>query len=578
MRMPACLNVCLHALECRGVVYASGGYAHLERCEIKDANASEGGAMHIAGGETIVLDSYIRNSRARNGAVMFIKSGDIAVIDSYINDSLATHTGAVAYILAGDVLLLRTKAQSSRSGTDQGAVFSQSGGKLRLMSSNISSPVLNGSWVKEGTGKAFECQQSQLRAPVGSKATLFDDTATNVMFVLCEVQNLPLGNPLRPIVARNSHFNPALDARMQPWQDCAAAKCDHRINCSTALTGGVECYCENAGLEFSGAVDTGGNCIHIEPTSTQFYTQATELDVVIRKPLLSITQTLVLSSRGDTTVHVSFAFKEYDGNFNLLLQDQFISSRANVSRRLGSNGLFVIWGASNTSEELINPTGEILHPAGGQIRKVRSFALSFDCSLRKGLAAPNMSHCAKDGDVAHTVLSMYTKDMTGQLRSTHNISITAHVEALPSCQFVLSHATVSPDVASLDHLSPDGLTIFIHAIDVDDQPILHSSPQLEVLWGVQDKTTAIPHTREEKNVLKSLISMRHFSRPGTYELKVRLKSGWDSALRQATICTVLRRTVEVLSKISTIFCTCRTYLVGALLRWVLARLKHGGVY
>ena len=493
----------------------------------------------------------IQDFRAHAGAIIYIKGGKATVIDSYINNTLAGFGGGVANILAGEVQFVRTEIGLSRSSIYEGAVFSQSGGKLRLVTSNITNPISSGSWFRVSSKGAFECQQSLLSAAAGhNNATLFEDTANDVMFVGCSIQNLKLANQLAPIAARNSQFQPALDARRTPWQGCKLAGCDHRIrSCSAASTGGVECYCAQASLLFEGTVDDGGNCI--EPTSTQLYTQATELDVVVRKPLPSISRKLVLSSRGDTTVNVTFALSEYDGNWNLI-QARFISSYTDATLPPG-NGLFVIWGASNTSEKLINPGGETLNPAGLQLEKFQSFSLSFNCSLYRGLAAPNAPHCAKDGDVAHLVLSMYTRGDRTEL-TTMNISMTARVEALPSCKHSKANSTISPDVALLDHRSPTGLAVLFGAMDVDNQPIMYTTPQLEVLWGrdTSERLISIPYKREGENIFKGLISMQHFSRPGMYTLKVRLKSGWNSTLQQETSCTVLTRKVKVRSNLLTL--------------------------
>ena len=428
------------------------------------------------------------------------------------------------------------------------------GGDIELTSSNVTNPVSQGSWVKGGHSGSFRCRESRLIAAPNSNSTLFAESggvalASGVAFTLCTVKHLKLAShlkePMKKMAVRNSNFTPALDSVWQPWKRCHELPwindedkgCDRRIeNCRNGTTGGVVCFCGSAeaGLHFAGPVDDGGSCK--EPTTAQLDMQTNDLDLTIRKPSPSSAQKMLLSSRGDTEVDVSFLFYEFQGS---LLQQ--VTGEMEL---LGSsNGLHVMLLPPETvDDETIHLKGQSISPKGLAKRLASHIEFSFNCSL-----GPNTSVCARDGDIARTVFSMRTTNEKGQSQ-TSNVTVTGRVEALPSCELVRSHVTINPDVRVLDHMSKEGLTISIALVDVDSLPLLFTNPALDVQWGqTSDLMLAVPYQREKagSNVFKSVISADRFSQPGAYKLRVRLREGWSSARHKELSCDVLDRAVEV---------------------------------
>ena len=232
--------------------------------------------------------------------------------------------------------------------TEHGMLFSQRGGSIELIDSNVTYPGLGGgSWVMDGSSGSFHCRQSRLIAEPGNNYTLFEESIQGVVLTHCVVENLEVADKLKvPMTVRNSHFNPPLDFGKQTWiQNCVEAGCDRRItNClQNASTGGVQCYCAKAGLHFVEAtniddgyfvdatnIDDGNNCI--EATTTLLDMQTADLDLTIYKPLPSPPQTMSLRSRGDTEVEYSFMLFEYD-------QDMQLRQQTSDIKQAGSNGL-----------------------------------------------------------------------------------------------------------------------------------------------------------------------------------------------------------------------------------------------
>ena len=221
------------------------------------------------------------------------------------------------------------------------------------------------------------------------------------------------------------------------------------INCRNATTGGVECYCAKAGLHFQGSRDDGTKCI--EPTSTQLDLQSTELTLTIRKPKPSAPLKMILRARGGTAVGISFSFLEFLGSDT----DLQLVQTTHSMKQLGSNGLHL---SMLSSEPLLNETS--LNPRGGLQQFTWNFEVTANCSF--GL---NRSACRKDGDAARTVVSMDSTQENGLLLERLNISFTAKVEAMPSCELVRARASIS--TAVLEHLSKTGLTATVPIVDVD---------------------------------------------------------------------------------------------------------------
>ena len=119
---------------------------------------------------------------------------------------------------------------------------------------------------------------------------------------------------------------------------CSIAGCDKRITtCTSAPSGGVTCYCRQSNMSFigvdDGGVDNGGSCLQY--SSTALFSRSTDLEMIIRKPLPSRQQKLVMQTTGQTKINLLFTAHEY--MYGQLLQ------RTSDHQQLGmNNGLHVL--------------------------------------------------------------------------------------------------------------------------------------------------------------------------------------------------------------------------------------------
>ena len=286
---------------------------------------------------------------------------------------------------------------------------------------------------------------------------------------------------------------------------CQAAGCDARITtCQAAQTGGVNCYCQDANMSFSGNVDDGGSCQQY--SSPDLFSQSKDLELIIRKPLPSGEQQLVMQVKGDTQININFAAYEYDRN----------SLRQHTSdyRQLGMNGLHVLWSNAPKPFETVSPEGKIKE-------QVFIFRVSFNCSLAPAGLSVDYP-CAGDGHVAHTILSL-SSSIPGLDKAPNipdrNVNIKARVEALPSCELI--KVEVTPDGDEIEHKLQSGLIVKILIFDADNQPINVSSPQLNIIWQLTNKMNEqnsweLPFQRQESgsHIFTSIIRSDHFENPG----------------------------------------------------------------
>ena len=341
-----------------------------------------------------------------------------------------------------------------------------------------------------------------------------------------------------------TNFSPALDLARTPWfSDCTKAGCDRRIkNCSPAKTGGVSCVCSSAGLDYNGNGDDGGNCL--QWSQAELYIQARKLDVTISKPIALKHQQLKLRVNGETDLAVSFVVHEYDVSGRWLQSTQDID-------RFGMNGLRMFGMNGSWAPP------EVFAPRGAQQALIWDFGLSFDCSMAATFArtripengtssshcvgnctAPSLTskasgyRCAVDGDVAKTVVSITTsarqKHSKAPSPSTHNVSVTALVAAIPSCTSTVEVTVDGSDTLRvIDHKSTSGVTVKLYIVDVDKQPITFSLPELSVEWNRLEKggaTVSVPSSRQEtgSHIFTSSIGADLYASPGRYELTARL--------------------------------------------------------
>ena len=179
----------------------------------------------------------------------------------------------------------------------------------------------------------------------------------------------------------------------------------------------------------------------------------------------------------------------YDGD------NQLVHSTTDT-KQLGSNGLHV-------SGSFPPPT-KVFAMTGSQQELVWEFGLSFNCSIAPdtiasgSLCAGNCTvphatskarrhRCAVDGDVARTVVSIRTaandNHSEAPAPSIHNVTVTARVEAIPSCLSKVK-ATINGSAGKriINHKSKGGVMVELHIIDVDGHPINFTSPEFSIHW------------------------------------------------------------------------------------------------
>ena len=252
---------------------------------------------------------------------------------------------------------------------------------------------------------------------------------------------------------------------------------------------------------------------------------------------------MVLRSDGDTLVDVSFTFLEFtevNGDLELLQATSDIT-------QIGANGIrFVMssdWSPFSAALKAFSPK------PGSSTAKV-DFTLSANCSLHSGLNRTNA--CRKDGDATRTVVSMKATDQNG-LANHSNVSLTARVEALPSCELTSQSPTINTVV--VDHLSSTGLTASVAMMDVDNLPIQFTRPLLKALWKLptpSSEESLLPYEsnvregKHEPHIYLFPIKADQFNTwAGTYQLTVTLFKGWSSERHAETSCVVLDRAIQV---------------------------------
>ncbi len=195
------------------------------------------------------------------------------------------------------------------------------------------------------------------------------------------------------------------------------------------------------------------------------------------------------------------------------------------------------------------------------------FSVRMDCEGPPGGAAAAAGVCAADGDVIETTMEFRSWSSTNVSAYT---TVRTAVEALASCdnsRVWLTRAGL--ELTGDSTLAESPLEARVSAVDVDHMAINVTRADIELLWGGSPAPLHLTAVRGSNQYVATLSAM-DTKTPGSYELAVKMKAGWNVTTGKVADCVLLRRTIAVEADTKSII------LAGAISSTFVLVLAFGG--
>jgi hypothetical protein len=408
-------------------------------------------------------------------------------------------------------------------------------------------------WIAVRGAGALALIDSQLSSTVERTTMLtLADKDSQALLRHCALRNITIDNagdwglPVTNLGIVHSTFDPPLGENIPTVGVSACAlpvarrepMCDPRAICTSGASGGVQCRCSEGGLREKAESRLDGSECERMPALGALLSMP-QIRLVVQKPGKSSSSVLYqLTADGEMAFSVTYR-----------INNSLIRPAVDENRRLHSvssssfadliafGSRFVWDGPAPTSEALFD-----LNSARAKFSDMLAhrFSVELDCNA-------STTQCAADGDVIETIIeaSPSLHDEQGgsvetSIRATSTVNVM--VEALASCENTL--VRMLPDMLEVLELTP--LRVEVFAIDVDDLDIKYSRPEIEVWWtdysGRKERLGYSRNAGTNRFVFEVPVRLVI---PGSHDVVVSIRKGWNRTLNERTDCELLHRRVAV---------------------------------
>jgi len=501
-----------------------------------------GGALHVESSKMLVvacgfdsnvalLDSVEAAYGATAGGISVWKDAELTLLDTSFSANQAGGIGT--WETTGDPGKDRQRVVRAAHILSQGITVADR--CLFTSTAPISLPYSAPWWIVGTAAGRITLVNSTFRAPAADQVegmlSLADDaaallrscTGSNVMVDL-KVAGGNLG-----IV--DSTFAPALGSSLQSIAPPACGTevagqrmCDPRARCTHGQSGGVECQCKGEGVEpHAGVRDDGSHCATIVSLEADVAARAVQF-VLLKPGKHPDPLKLHAIATGDAGFNVTYS------RSTVLRRDGSAVAQSDDGLHARVFGLSFEWVSLQPRAVASMALDAAKNKYSTTVEDV--FRLSLQCAPNAtGGLAGNGTNCPQDGDVIETTISVTQQAGNVTLRVASEVQISTAVQAAISCERTKPTVRVvaNTDLNSILPAAP--LSVYLLAMDMDDQSIRFSRAEVVLTWdgvavpfdwvrGLNKYTWEIPPNRP----------------PGQHEIFVNL---------EGSNCTLLRLTVTV---------------------------------